>query len=174
MLQMRKLRHRKVEWLAQGHRAHQRGSWVRTLAVPLPKLRPFRMRARRRFFSRIDIQMTCTVEGWSQSLVETQEPEGDPPGPPHLLPGPYPLLVLLEGALTSKAARWQWRDWLLGASAQPSLLQLQVTKTLGRAVKRETQRGFQGTLPSWLLLATKLQPLCSEGHPKRSWVCWYL
>lgn len=71
-----------------------------------------------------------------QRLV--MEASGDPgvrngnPRLQHLLPwATSTLLVLLEGAFTSRTARWQWRDWLRRAAAQPSILQLQVTKTQG-------------------------------------------
>lgn len=85
---------------------------------------------------------------------------GDPgvrngnPGLQHLLPWATSTLpVILEGAFTSRTARWQWRDWLLRGAVQPSILQLQVTKTQGLAVRDEAQGGFQGTLPSWCFLS---------------------
>lgn len=115
------------------------------------------MRARGKLFFRIDPQMTSTAEGWSESGGDPEVKWALP-----LPPGSLSSARAPEGALTSEAARWQWGDWPLGASAQPSL-QLQVTKTQGLAVaSSEAQRDFQGILPSCLLLAR----LCPRGAPR--------
>lgn len=94
------------------------------------------------------------------------------PAPQDLLPqATSTLLVLLEGASTFTAARWQWGDWPLRATAQPSLLQLQVTKT--QAGREEIRHGvaFRGPTPPSCSSPQSMQPLCSEGHPKKSCVC---
>ena len=69
--------------------------------------------------------------------------------------------MLLEGASPSWTARWQWGDWQHGATAQPRLLQ--VTKAQGLAVRKEVQRGFQGTWPSWLFPAPIPTPAVLRG-----------
>lgn len=78
----------------------------------------------------IKTQMTSTTEGWSPSWVVTQGSKVEIQDNLHLLPLATSCpLVLLESALTFRATRWQWGNWLL--KLQASLRQLQVTETQG-------------------------------------------